>query len=437
VTITSEKTSRTDFRAQLEASGALERGPSWLAERRRKAMQHHEALGLPTRHLEDWRYTNVAPIARTEFATPPADAALDAARCSELFGPGFDAPAAARLVFLDGRLQPTLSRTAAADGLRAGGLADGLAGDGDALKALGELLPVDEHAFAALNTALFSDGACVRVDANRNIELPIRLFFATSEGEAALSSHPRLFFHLGRAARARVVESWAGRGTHLTNVATEIALGDGALLERSQLVANGERAMQLEAARARLGRDASLRSCVVLLGGPLNRSEIGIEFSGEGASCSLNGLYVVRGDEHADCQTFVDHAVGRCGSEQVYHGVLSDEARAVFSGRVLVREDAQATSAHQQNRNLILGGRATADTKPQLEIFADDVQCSHGATVGRLDDASIFYMRSRGIDEPTARAILTRAFANRVGQLVPDEALRAQVEEILERRFEA
>jgi Fe-S cluster assembly protein SufD len=305
------------------------------------------------------------------------------------------------------------------------------AGDPAVEQHLGRVATIDDHPFTALNTALLEDGAFVHVARCVVVEDPIQLVFLSvphASDVAPFETHPRVLVVADEGSQAVVAESWAGSGAYLSNVVTEIAVGPRALVTHCKVQRESKTGFHVARVRAALKRDARFDSYVLAFGSAIARNEVDVVFEAEGGECRLGGLYAVAGKQLSDNQTFVDHAQPHCTSNQLYKGVLTGESRAVFNGRVAVRQDAQKTVAHQTNRNLLLSERALVDTKPQLEIYADDVQCTHGATIGRLQEDQVFYLRSRGIGEADATDILMQAFARDVVSHAHPEVVRAALE---------
>ncbi|MGH7300387.1 MAG: Fe-S cluster assembly protein SufD, partial [Candidatus Rokuibacteriota bacterium] len=321
-------------------------------------------------------------------------------------------------------------------GARVGSLAEALITDEPTVRAhlAADVAPGD--AFGALNAAFWPDGAFLHVPAGVRLEEPIQLLFVATAG-APGADHPRSVIVLEPESRAVLVESYVALGeeAYLTNASTEMALGPGAGLEHHRIVLEGRRAFHVGRIRVRQGPDSRFASHAVTLGGRLVRSEVDVRLDAPGAECALNGLFVVGGAQHVDTHTVVDHARPRTTSRQLYKGVLDGRSRGVFNGRVVVRPGADGTDAHQTNKNLILSDGVEVDSKPQLEIFADDVKCSHGAADGQLAEDAIFYLESRGLDEVAARTLLTHGFANEVLGRIGVEPVRAWCEELLRGRL--
>jgi Fe-S cluster assembly protein SufD len=392
------------------------REPAWLGTRRAGAMDRFQALGFPTTRDEEWRFTSVAPIANTGFVRPPDPVILPHRQAIDPFRLR---GALAEVVFVDGRHVPELSHTDALPaGVRVEPLAAALAADPDALEEyLARLASFERQAFTALNTALFADGLVLRVPAATVLAAPIHLLFVSSaSGHEPVMTHPRVLAMIGENSQAALVESYAGPpdGRYFTNAVTEIALADHALTEHYKLQREGSGASHVGAMHVRIGRNAHFTSHSVSLGGMLARNDVAILLDGEGAECTLNGLYAGGGVQLLDNHTTIDHARPHCSSRELYKGILADRARGVFNGRIVVRAGAEKTDARQTNRALLLSAEAQVNTNPQLEIFASDVRCTHGAAIGQLDDEAVFYLRSRGLGEAEAKALLVRAFADDV-----------------------
>jgi Fe-S cluster assembly protein SufD len=410
-----------------------QRDPAWLARTRDDAMARFLSLGFPTTRDEEWRFTSVAPIAESAFVLPHRRAVdID-------IGP-FTLPGTIpALVFVNGWYEPALSRVGALpSGVLVESLTSSLSRPGDLEAHLTRLASFDGHAFTALNTALFADGAHVRIPARTIVQAPIHvLFVSTHDEDAATMSHPRVVAVLGNESQATIVETYAsvnGAG-YFANPVTEILVGENATLDHYRLQYESEQAYHVGTIHIRARRDASVTSHSISLGGLLVRNEVVAALDGEGAQCTLNGLYLADGQRHVDNHTTIDHAQPHCGSREVYKGILADRARGVFNGKIIVRPDAQKTDAKQTNRALLLSEDAQINTKPQLEIFANDVKCTHGAAVGQLDEEAIFYLRSRGLGELEARHVLVHAFMAEVLRHMRSQSIGAAIEEVLVRRL--
>ena len=420
----SESIARYRERFDADAPALPGSGTPWLDAARRASLAAFEARGFPGPREEDWKYTRVSAIEKRDFAAAPqADAVPDLAG---LRLPGDEA--AAELVFLDGRLRGDLSRRGSLpDGVLLEGLAEALTrGDGT----LEPYLSGSEHphAFLALNAAFAGEGVVLRVPADTALEAPVHLLFV-STGRADHIAHPRVVIECAAGSRATVVESFvaAGDSAYLNNAVTQATVGPGATLAHYKLQRESDSAYHVSTLAVQQQAGSRFESHSMSLGAALARHDINVAFGGEDASCVLNGLYVGRGRQHVDYHTRIDHAVPRCVSEEDYRGVLGGRSRGVFNGRVYVHPHAQQTDASQSNRNLLLSRDAEVDTKPQLEIYANDVKCAHGATVGQLDERMVFYLRSRGLEESAARALLTYGFARDLVDRMEIPALREVV----------
>lgn len=398
-------------------------GRDWVAALRDRAAAALAERGFPTNRVEAWKYTDLRRVLRNDF--PATIAAPDAAVFAR-----FVPDKGPVVVFVDGRFSAPLSRLDdLPSGLRVLPLADALeAGEAVAERLLGETAAIDRPGLGALNTALMRDGVLIDVADGVALDRPVGLLFLTGDGWAG-EAHPRTLVSLGANARATVAidHAAAGAASGLMDSVTDIDVGAGANLALVKLQREAPGAFHIAQTHARLGRDASLASFALAAGGRIARNEICVALAGEGAECSLDGLTLGRDRQHLDSTTDVDHAVPRCRSAQLYKNIVDDRARSVFLGRVHVAPDAQKTDAHQMNRNLLLSKGAQADTKPELIIHADDVKCGHGATVGDLDREALFYLRSRGIEAATARAMLIEGFAGEMLERIADEGLRADV----------
>jgi Fe-S cluster assembly protein SufD len=415
--------------AAFETFGASEAaGPAWLRQVRARAMARFAEVGFPTTRDEEWRFTSVAPIAERAFEPAPEGAprllGQDLARFA------FAGARAAQVVFVDGRHAPALSTPGALpSGVRLGSLRAALAGDPGLVEPhLGRLAAFDRHAFVALNTALFEDGAFLLVPPNLVVETPIHILHVSATPGAA--SHLRALLVVGEDSQVRLVESFVGLdgGEYFSNAVAEAFVGPHAVVDHYRVQRESLAAHHVGSLHVHLDRRATFSSHSIALGGALTRHDVFAVLDGEGGECTLNGLYVADGQRLIDNHTSIDHAKPHCDSHEVYKGILAGRAQGVFNGKIMVRPDAQKTDAKQTNRALLLSDEAQINTKPQLEIFADDVKCTHGAAVGQLDEDAIFYLRSRGLDQAQARTILIRAFAGDILDRIRLEPLREQLE---------
>lgn len=439
---------REDFKSQPAA-------PDWLQSLRTQGMARFEALGFPTTRNEDWHFTSVAPIGERVFRLTHEWAnQLDERRgASRRKGDATNAAGIApshldrfkfgehdwhTLVFVNGAFSSGLSSFAGlGEEVRISDLARAIASGSEVVKRnLGRIATFDQHPFTALNTAFVGDGAFVELEADAVVHKPIHLLFV-SDGDGV--SHPRNLIIAGRNSRAVIVESYVSMrdGEYLTNAVTEISVGEGAHIDHYKIQRESETAFHVGTVQAREARDSQLHSFSFATGGALARTNIYTSLDGDAATCTLNGLYLADGNQHIDNQTSIEHIAPNCPSHEVYKGVLDGRSHGVFNGKVYVHPEAQKTDGKQSNNNLLLSPNARVDTKPQLEIFADDVKCTHGATVGRLDEVAMFYLNSRGIGPETARTLLTYAFAADVLETIELEPLRQELEKMVLARFSA
>jgi Fe-S cluster assembly protein SufD len=430
---------RADFERQPGA-------PEWLQTLRAKGMARFEALGFPTMKNEDWHFTSVAPIAerifraamtsKTGVSSEGSTAGMVARADLKRFT--FDQPTWHTLVFVNGEFSEDLSSYAGlGNKVRVSSLAKAIrSGIGRPERHLGKIAGFDNHAFTALNTAFIRDGAFIEIQADAVVDAPIHLIFV-SEGEGESVSHPRNLIVAARNCRASIIESYiCVRDTpYFTNAVTEISIGEGARLDHYKLQRESEKSFHVGTTQIRQARDSQLHSFSFAVGGLLARTNIYTCLEGDAATCTLNGLYLTDGVQHIDNQTSIEHIAPNCPSHEIYKGVLDGRSHGVFNGKVYVHPEAQKTDGKQSNNNLLLSPTARVDTKPQLEIFADDVKCTHGATVGRLDEMAMFYLNSRGIGPETARTLLTYAFAADVLETIELEAMKTELEKMVLARF--
>ncbi len=422
-----------DLAERFQAERAVS-APGWLRAFRQEGIAQLARQGFPTSKDEDWKYTQVAPLAAQAFTPVHTVHEADVqAVLARLALPG----AGPRLVFVDGRFARELSSLdGGPSGLTVRSLREALLEDGAALEPLvGQQARARVHPFTALNAALLEEGALLTLAPGTVCTVPVQLLFLNlgrGDGAPVLAS-PRVVVVAERGSELTLVESYGAVAPRpsFTNAVTEVALGSGARLTHVKLQAEAEGSFHIGGLHVEQGRDSRFASHLFSLGGALARNEVHATFAAEGGECTLQGLYVGHGTQHLDHHTRLDHAHPRCISRELYKGVLDDHARGTFHGKVLVRPDAQQTDSRQYNRNLLLSETAMADSRPQLEILADDVKCAHGATVGRLDEQALFYLRARGIPKAEAERLLTHAFASEVVGAVPVAALRDQVEALL------
>jgi Fe-S cluster assembly protein SufD len=398
-------------------------GPRWLQDTRDESAASFAEAGYPTTRHEDWRFTSVAAIAQAEWPVAPAARLSEAQLAAFIYA---DAPH--RLVFVNGRFSPELSRTAGLpEGTRVGSLASET--DASIQRHFGRIAEPESRAFAALNTAFADDGADVYIPEGAVLDAPIQLLFVVENAGPTMVS-PRTLVLAGAGSQSQIVETYVGvtGDPYFTNAVSEIFLGENAILDHYKVQEESMDAFHIASMHVRTSRSANFSSHSFALGGRLVRNDAIAILAGEGSEVTLNGLYLADGDRLVDNHTTIDHASAHCPSHEVYKGIIGGKARAVFNGKIIVRPDAQKTDAKQTNRALLLSDDATINTKPQLEIFADDVKCTHGAAIGQLDDDALFYLRARGLTFQEARDMLIHAFAGEVIDRVKIEALRRGLE---------
>ena len=409
--------------------------PRWLRDLRDAGFARFSSVGFPTTRDEDWRFTSVAPIARTPFALPSGKRHHVGALAELSL-----AVAAARLVFVDGRYAPALSSIA---GLPAGvtvtSLRSAIAQDSENLsRHLGRYLDIQRDPFSALNTAFLDDGAYIHIPRGTVVADPIYLLYVATSDTGPVMTHPRNLIVVEDEGQAAIVEDYFSQGAEgpaLNNAVTELVAGGNSsvahmLIEREHLESYNVSTLRIEQTRS-----ANVSSHSMLLGGALVRNNVHPVLAGEGGECLINGLFIGGGRQHLDNHMLVEHRSPHCASRQFYNGILDEHAHGVFHGRIIVHKDAQRTDAKQTNRNLLLSDDAQIDTKPQLEIYADDVKCTHGATIGQIEDDALFYLRSRGLGETAARRMLLEAFAGEFLEKVRPDTVRAYARRAMEKRL--
>lgn len=403
----------------------------WLTGLRQEAFRRFENLGFPTTRQEEWRFTNVKCIAETEFALAEIPPPLS----RETISPFVLDEDYLRLVFVNGHYVGDLSETAAApQGTVVSSLSAALADQPALIKDhLEQLSSGDNACFAALNSAFIRDGAFVHVPRGVVVERPIHLLFISTGSSSPTASHPRNLIIAQRDSQATIIESYVGLndGVYLTNAVTEVSVAENAVVDHCKLQQESAHGYHVATTQVRQQRASRFSSHYFSLGGQLVRNEVNVTLDDEGCECTLNGLYIAAGDQHMDNRTRIDHTKPHCTSHELYKGILDERAKGVFNGIIYVHPDAQKTDAKQSNRVLLLSDDAVIDTKPQLEIYADDVKCTHGATVGQIDETALYYLRSRGISEDLARSLLVFAFGNEIANELKLEAIRAHVERFL------
>ncbi len=414
--------------------------PAWIAPMRKAGMSRFTEIGFPTLNDEDWRFTNVSAIARLPFK-PIFQSSQGNITPGMVADFTFGRLSGSRLVFVNGHYAAKLSSVAPLpNGVSVQNLAAAMATESKLIEsAMAKHASTDQNAFTALNTAFFQDGAFIHVPAGKVVEQPIHLLFISTATEAGATSNPRNFIIAGKNSKVTVLESYVctADAAYFTNAVTDLWLDEGAVVEHAKFQDESLSAFHVAAVRASLARNCNLISHSIATGAQLSRNNIRTSLAGEGVECVLNGLYLTRDEQLADHHMVVEHAQPHCNSHEYYNGILDGKSKGVFHGRILVRQAAQKTDAKQTNKNLLLSDDATVDTKPQLEIYADDVKCTHGATIGQLNDESIFYLRARGIGAERARRMLIHAFAGEIIERVRHTATREELDKLVWDRLEA
>jgi Fe-S cluster assembly protein SufD len=411
--------------------------PNWLMTARRHALERFREVGFPTLHDEEWRFTSVASIAETPFALAQDGGSQLSATDLERFQ--LPEETAASLVFVNGRYAEMASDLRRVPrGVSIDSLSRVVAEPANAIHSyLTRVATVERNPFTALNTAFLLDAAVVSVQDDISVDAPIHLLFVSTAAAGRVMAHPRVLVVVGRNSKAAIVESYIGLNAagYFTNGVSEIVAGENAQVEHYKLQRESDDSAHIGGLYVSAARSASITCHSVSFGGSLVRNDVNVVLDGEGAECTLNGFYLGDRRRLVDNHTTIDHAKPNCGSREIYKGILGDHARAVFNGKIVVRAAAQKTDAKQTNKALLLSEDAQINTKPQLEIFADDVKCTHGAAIGQIDDEAMFYLRARGLGERDARRLLIRAFAGEVLRRIPLTSLSDRLEQELMQRL--
>ncbi len=399
---------------------------AWLSELRANAVDRVGALTVPTTRDEEWRFTDISPLTRIPFQPTRGKAQVTLADIERFAVP----EAAARLVFVDGVFAPQHSFNRA--GIVAGNLAAGVIEHGPALMPhLGRHAEYDNNVFAALNTAFLHDGALVVVPRNASVAAPVHLLFVATQGETA--SYPRCLVIAESGSAVKVIEDYAALqgAAYFTNAVTEAVIADNARINHIRVQRDGGEAFHIANCAVSLAHASRYQAVSVAFGARISRYNLNVLQAAEGAECLIDGLALIAGRQLADTHTCIDHAQPHGVSRQRHKCIVDGAAHAVFNGKIVVRPGAQHTDSSQSSRNLLLSAKARVDTKPQLEIFADDVKCAHGATVGQLDGEEVFYLRSRGLSDAAARNLLTYAFGAEIIDRIPVASLKHRLEQIV------
>jgi Fe-S cluster assembly protein SufD len=418
---------------QQPLAEATRRVPHWLQSVQARGLTFWEGASMPTRRTENWKYTGLSAL-RDDYALADAETSLES--LPENLAAGFGG---SRLVFVDGIYQPALSNTAHADGVQVCRFDDASEAQADRIaEHLNTSLDVEDHLFAALNTATLRDGVFVEIAANASVDAPVEVLYLVSAAAAPTAINQRLLVLAQTGACATIVEHFVSldaANESFCNGMTELLLAPNARLSHYRIHEESGNAVHIGGVHARLDRDAHLESFHLALGSVLKRFDLVVNHAGPGAYASLNGVYLPRGDEHIDYHTTIEHAVPHCDTDEVFRGIIADRATAVFNGRIHIHPDAQKTRAELSNKNLLTSAEAQINSKPELEIYADDVQCAHGATVAQLDELAMHYLRTRGVSRDEAEVMLSFGFINELIEALKLEPLRNYLRPVLASRF--
>jgi Fe-S cluster assembly protein SufD len=407
--------------------------PTWLTALHREGYTQFGETGFPTTHDEDWRFTNVSPVAQTRFVLADTGVDVEAKDLEQFATAGF----ACCLVFVNGKFSAKLSRIPALPkGVKISSLAEAITADPAAVEGyLGRHLDFYRDAFAALNTAFIEDGAYVYIPRSTVVDQAIYVLYVSTPDAKPTMNHPRNLIVVEENSQATIVEDYASlpgsQAVAFSNTVTELVVGESAVVSHFMIVRESEQTYNFSTLRIQQARSSNVASHSLLLSGAIVRNNVHPVLAGEGAECLINGLFMANGRQHMDNYMLVEHASPHCDSRQFYNGILNGQAHGVFHGRIIVHKDAQKTDAKQTNRNLLLCDDAQIDTKPQLEIYADDVKCTHGATIGQVDESALFYLRSRGLSEVSAKHLLLQAFANECLDRMHPGPVRDHVERLV------
>ena len=415
--------------------------PGWAKRLRESAFDRFREIGFPSVKEEEWKYTNVAPLTKIDFSpVTPHDSAVTAEDVARL---GCVEAQNSQLVFVNGVLRKDLSSlNELPSGVIAIDLAEAISTEQyqeQIREYFARGVDYNVNGFVALNTAMLSGGAFIFIPRNTEIVKPLSCLFITEANAGNVVAFPRSLILAGENSRATLIESYAslGAGISFTDAVVEIALQDGSRLEHYKVQREGIENFHVATTSANLGTNASYDSTAINFGAQLSRHDVFVKMAHEGAECWVDGLYVVSSGQHTDTHSVIDHQQPHCTSHQLYKGILDGKSRAVFNGKIFVRHGAQKTDAMQTNKNLLLSKEARVDTKPQLEILADDVKCAHGAAVGQIDEDELFYLQTRGLHTELARNLLTYGFAEEVIGKIKIESIRAQLDEAVLNRLNA
>jgi Fe-S cluster assembly protein SufD len=408
-------------------------GQPWLEKLRRDAIARFDAVGFPSRKTEAWRFTNIDPIIRTPFQLGEFNNPDDGAETARHYSFGRDA--AIELVFINGRYVSALSKHGKLPrGARVLSLAAAFESDGDVIsRHLGKYAEIEKNSFVALNTGFIGDGALIHLPRNTTVETPIHLIFISIAGDEPTVSHPRVLVVADDNVEATIVESYVGSGDgmYFTNAVTEFVTGVDCRIDHCKLQQESRTAYHVATMQVDLGANSRFISHAATIGGKLTRNDLNVKMNGERADATLNGLVIIGDDQHCDNHTLLHHEKARCPSHELYKHVLSGRATGVFKGQIFVQKDAQKTDSKQSSKSLLLSDDAYMNSQPALEIYADDVKCTHGSTTGPVDEEAVFYLRSRGVSLEAARHLLTYAFAADITRRIRVAPVRRRLEDFM------
>ena len=423
-------------------SGFLDGGrkdaPGWVTALRREAISGFAELGFPTLSDEEWRFTNLEALRRGSFSIAGNGVSGVSRKSVDSYGfPGLDC---LRLVFVNGRFASSLSDTAdVGEGILVKSLSEAVSEQGDLVKGhLARYADYEKDAFISLNTSYFEDGAFVYVPDGAVFEKPVHVLHVSTDEERPLFINPRNLIIVGQSSAAKVIEHYvsASQNVYFSNSVTEVVCGENADLEHYRLEFESRKAFNFSTLRVNQQKNSNITSHSILCGGAIVRNNVHPVLAGEGCNSDIYGLFMSEGRQHMDNFMRVEHASPHCDSRQFYNGVLDGRSKGVFHGRILVHEGAEKTDAKQTNRNLLLSDTAQIDTKPQLEIYNDDVKCTHGATIGQMDEEALFYLRSRGVPMRQAKIIMLRAFTGETLEHMSIDPVREALESVVMKWFE-
>jgi Fe-S cluster assembly protein SufD len=409
---------------------------SFIHQKRKEALSNFSRLEFPTIKDEEWKYTSIAPLLKYNFVPSYEKKNISKELIKSLL---FDEMEHSLIVFINGRYSPENSILLnLPNEVIVGSTAEGIKNKNEVLlKHFGKYADHQNHIFTALSTAYTDDGAFIYVPAGKIVEEPIHVIFYTDSGNDKILIQPRNLFVTGKSSQVTVIEHYVGKEgeIYFTNAVTEIVAEENAIVDHIKIQEESKKAFHIARMEVDQERSSNFSSHLISTGADLTRNEFNAKFNDEGGECTLNGLYMIDGTQLFDAHTLMDHAKPHCNSHEHYKGILDDKSRGVFNGKIIVRPDAQKTNAFQENNSILLSDEALVNTKPQLEIFADDVKCSHGATIGQMDDDAKFYLKSRGIGEEASKGILLHAFASDVITSIKIESVRNYIEKIITEKF--